>query len=157
MFEQIKQAKTKLGLALVVSAGLASTVSLWAQLGKIANFKFPDYYEQASAGNRRQVRTLILGAEAQPHLNGLVLIKQMRIENYLEDGQTNLIAQAPECWFDSSRRVASSASRLEVQSANGQFLLEGQGFLCRLTNFSLVISNNLRTVIHQDIVQATKP
>jgi len=135
---------------------------LLAQFGRgsrVKDFKFPDFFEPVPGQPRtNRLRTLITGAEAEPHLSGIVYVKEMRIERYQEDGRTNLIATAPTCVVDANQRVVSSTGRLEVVTANGQLFLEGnRGFYCQLTNFNLIVSNQVRTVIRQDLLKSVSP
>lgn len=139
---------------------LAST--LWAQLGapgRIRDFKLPEFYDPVPGQTpARRLKTLVTGAEAQPDLSGFVAVKGMRIESYLLDGRTNLVARAPQCTIDTTRRVAYSAGRVELVGNEGQFFLEGgQGFHCRLTNFALIISNRVRTVVRQAAFEPPRP
>jgi len=41
----------------------------------------------------------------------------------------------------------SSAGRIEARTGDGRMHIEGDGFLLTITNKSLTISNNVRTVI----------
>lgn len=150
-------------VALAFAAALCFAPALRAQigrLGKVKDFKFPDFYEAQGTGRNQtnRLKSLLTGAEAQPQFSGLVFVKQMRLENYLLDGQTNLIATAPECTVDTGQRAVFSTGQLQLATANGQFFIEGnEGFHCRLTNFNLFISNRVRTVIRQELIQSAKP
>lgn len=125
-----------------------------AQLGVVKDFKYPEFYEQKPGGSKQALKTLVTGAEARPQLSGWVALKQMRIESYSEEGKTNLIIRAPECLFNTGGRVASSAGSLQMQTADDRFHIQGQGFLCYLTNFSLLISNQVQTTVHRDLLKA---
>ena len=82
-----------------------------AQIGGVyKGFKLP-YYDRTTGKLKGQST----GAEAQPQKNGVdLLVQKARIEDYLEDGSTNLTATTRECFVDPKNRVAFSAGRLEV-------------------------------------------
>src|SRR5207248_1246245 len=90
--------------------------------------------------------------EVSPFTNTVYRGVGMEIENRQPDGKTNLVARAPECLFDTDSRVASSTNRLELESPNG-LSIEGVGFLCYLTNSNLIISNDVHTVVLQQLLQ----
>jgi hypothetical protein len=141
-----------LGLLPMLAAELGS-------LGPVKDFKLPVFFAEQRPGQTNQLETLLTSALAQPDPKGRLRIyhlQQVRIENYGRDGTTNLIARAPGCTLDTANRVAHSAGRLELEAADGQLQLEGEGFSCQITNASLVISNRVRAVIRKDLIK-TKP
>ena len=129
------------------------------RLGRIHNFKVAEFYEpkELGPGKTNQIKSQLTGKEAQPQLDGTIIVKTVRIEDYEPTGRTNLIAKAPECIVDGTRHAAHSTNRVQVASANGQFYLEGTGFLSSLTNIDIIISTNVRTVIRRDVLPAIKP
>ena len=139
------------------------SIPLRAQLNKMAtlrNFKIVDYFspKEMAPGQTNQVKALLTGAEAQPRPGGLVLVRQMRLDSLRPDGGTNFIIRAPECVFDYEERMARSTGRLDVASADGQFLISGrQGFACWLTNTHFNLSNRVRTEIHHDLTPLDIP
>jgi hypothetical protein len=138
----------------------AASTALWAQGGRldlIKDFKHFDYYDQAGAGQTNRLKSLVSGAEARPFSSNLIRVWRMKIESFDPNGHTNLIARAPECLLDPRERVASSTGRLEVAASEGRMLIEGEGFLCRMTNFHMIISNRVRTVIHRELLKPTNP
>ena len=122
--------------------------------GRVKNFSVPEYYDPP---HQNQVKSLLAGAEAQPQVNGKFFIKELKLETYRENGEREVVVVSPECVFDSAKRVASSASRLEVRTGDGQFSIEGAGFLWRQTNSSLIISNNVHTTIRLQLRKAEPP
>lgn len=120
-------------------------------LGRLKDFKWADLRDVAAGGAEatNRLKTLITGTEAVPQGEGMVWVKEVRIESYAADGRTNLVTEAPECLVHQTAREARSAGPLKVLTGDGRFFTEGQGFLCRLTNYSLTISNAVRTVIRQ--------
>ena len=111
------------------------------------NFSVPEYYDPP---HQNQMKSLLAGAEAQLQADGTFLIKELKLETYRENGEREIVVMSPECVYDSARRVASSASRLQIQTGDGQFSIEGEGFLWQQTNFSLIISNHVHTTIRPE-------
>ena len=149
-------------VALVASLAAATGAAVWAQMGGVGGldvirgFKNLEFYEGGGATQTHRLKSLISGAEARP-LGSNWWVSQMKIEAYDPDGRTNLIARAPECLFEPRLQIASSTGRLELAASDGRFFVEGQGFLCRRTNLYLIISNQVRTVIHHQLFPSTSP
>src|SRR5260221_11644542 len=145
------------GLFLAVASLLCFALALAGQSGELfKGFKLP-YYESAPGKNPRGfLKSQITGREARTLSNGLVSVtKGVRIEDLLADGRTNLTATAPQCIVDTKSRVAYATSRLEVETANGQLTIQGEGFFYQQTNFSLTLSNRIETTIHRELIRST--
>jgi hypothetical protein len=100
---------------------------------------------------------LILG-EGEYLPGGLVLGKVMQLEQYTPEGRTNLVARAPECLFDPAAHLAWSTGRLEIVAMDGRFVLATRhGFQANLTNTTLTLSNRVRTVLQQNLMQFAPP
>lgn len=154
------QAFGRVAAAMVCMVVLALAPLAWAQMarpGVVKGFKLPEFYEPVPGkipANR--LKTLIMGAEAEPLSRDLVAVKGMRLETYQVDRHTNVIATAPQCWVDLERRHVWSAGRLELETGDGRLSMSGSnGFYCQMTNFSMVISNHVRTVIHHAMFGST--
>ena len=139
----------KLTPALLIPAAVSATaLCVLAQPAgdrPITGFTSVDYYPPP---HELQMKTRLSGAEAQPLTGGLLLIKQLRLETFAETGKAEMIVTAPECTYDSLNGLAYSAGHLQVNSADGEFQLEGEGFLWHQTNECLNISNSARAVVH---------
>jgi len=133
--------------AMAAAVSLAVAVGVRAQtdgLRHITDFASVEYYE---APNQQQIRWRLFGAEAQPLAGGFLVIKQLRMETFATDGKPGMVVTAPECVYDTLNGVASSPGHVHVQSGDGNFRVEGDGFLWQQTNSCLIISNSVRTVI----------
>jgi hypothetical protein len=122
-------------------------------MGKVTNFKVPEYYE---APNQKQLKSLLTGAVAEPYAKGEMQIKitGLRVDTFREDGATESVVEAPECILNYQTRQAWSPGHIEAHTGDGRMRIQGDGFLLTITNKSLTISNNIRTVI-RDL--GTKP
>jgi hypothetical protein len=140
----------------VLLAAAATVLAQGSRLGIIRKFMLPEYYDLPGQTNR--VKTLVTGAEAIP-LNraGLIALNGVRIEAYSLEGRTNFTAETPSCVLDASHRSVSSTSHVAAASTDGRFLIEGTGFYLHMTNFHFIISNQVRTVIRQDLIDAATP
>ena len=152
---------TGVGLCLVLAMLLS--VSLLAQLSQnnvIRGFKLPERYETLAVGRGQtnRMRGIFIGAEGHTISKDLVRFIGVRIEHFGLDGMTNMVVVAPEAFFDNKPRVAWSTGRLEIVAMGGAMRVRGnEGFQVRMTNSTLTISNRVRTVIRQDVVNRVKP
>jgi hypothetical protein len=152
-----------LGVAICAGASwLALALAGLAQMGGVGQFKgfkLTDFYDarQRVPGRTNLLKSLVIAREAYPQSNGLILLTEMRMESYQLTGQTNVIARSPECLVDTQRRMVFSAGHLQLESGDGQLFIEGDGFLCRLTNFTLNLTNNVRTVIRRGPLESHLP
>ncbi len=108
------------------------------------DFTSEQYFE---APNEQLVKLRLSGASAEPLPGGLLEVKQLKIENFNTNRTLRAVVRAPQCTFAPLDGVASSAGHLELQSGDGKFRVEGDGFLWQQNESSLVISNRVRTVI----------
>ena len=150
----------------LAAGGLLAVALLWmvpplgAQLklvGKVRAFKVPEFYPPADGVLTNRLKMLMTGSNAQPMLSGNLLVNGLRIENFRETGLSESVMQAPQCVFEMESRTAASTGRLEMISSDGRYSIEGDGFLWRTTNSSLIISNRVRTLIRKDAVPQLDP
>lgn len=125
---------------------------------RTTNFSYFEYYDVAArvTGPRtNRLKSRLHGAEGQYLSNDLVRVSTARFEHYPEEGRgTNLIALTPGCVLDRRGRELSSTNTLRVWANDGQFYLEGDsGFLYEMTNSTFFVSNRVRTVLQQSLMQ----
>jgi hypothetical protein len=146
----VKWCVALLALACAVAWGwfVSPVLAQTSSVGTASDFKTSEYFDPP---HENQVKLLVTGAEAQMQSGGRYLIRNLKLETFRENGQRELTVEAPECLFDSARRVASSAGHLQVEAGDGRFRVEGDGFLCNLQSdkSSLTISNRVRTLIRE--------
>lgn len=141
------------GLLVVALLWLAPPLAAqFTMVGKVKDFKVPDYYPAIPGVATNRLKTLLTGSNAQPQLGGLLLVNGLRIESFRETGPSESVILAPQCLFEMASRNASSTGRLEMFSSDGRFSIAGDGFLWRAANASLIISNRVRTFIRKDAV-----
>lgn len=136
-----------LGMAL---AGIAQQVPV----GHATDFVSSTYFEPP---NEQRVKLKLSGAEALPLPGGLQDIRQLKIETFDVTGKTEMVVRAPQCNYALLDGVANSAGHMELQTGDGRFRIEGDGFLWRQNDQLLIISNNVHTVIKSGVLQFSPP
>lgn len=115
-----------------------------SSMGRARDFTSESYFEPP---HEQQVKMKLSGADASPLPDGLMDVKQLHIELFAVDGKRQLVVRAPQCTYSPLDGLARSSGRLELQTGDGQFRLEGEGFLWQQGDSSLTISNHVHTVI----------
>ena len=123
----------------------------------IKNFSAaPEFYP---APHHAQMKSMLECAEAEMLGGDQVLGKELKLQMFREDGQRELLVEAPQCLYDTRLRMAHSPGKLRVQSGDGKLSIEGTGFLFQQTNSTLWISNDVQTVVLPGLTNksASKP
>ncbi|HKQ38473.1 MAG TPA: LptA/OstA family protein, partial [Verrucomicrobiae bacterium] len=81
---------------------------------------------------------------------------QPRITHYFPDGRTNLVATSPACFLDLKQRTVFSTNLLTVVAGTNQMTVQGIGYFGHLTNLFLIFSNDVRTVIRQELASSSR-
>jgi len=123
-------------------------------LGYVTNFSSVTYFEPP---HEQQVKARLSGAEETPLPGGLLGVKQLQIESFNVAGKLEMVVRAPQCTYALLDHVASSPGHLELQTGDGKFHTEGEGFLWRQNESLLIISNNVHTVIKSGILNLSAP
>jgi hypothetical protein len=109
-----------------------------------SGFSSVDYFDPP---NQMQISSRFSGIEGHPLSEDLFLVKQMKLETFDTNGAPRYIIEAPECVYDHTRGLASSAGPLDVRQADGEVELTGVGFLWREDDKFLTVSNQVLTQI----------
>lgn len=102
--------------------------------------------------NEAQPKTMLEGAQAQLQPDGLYSLKEAKLKTFSTNGTLEIIAETPQCVFDSPKRTASSDRQLQLRTSDGRFFIEGEGFLWTQASSSLIISNRVHTIIRKDLL-----
>ena len=145
--------------SLAAGAGLLFAIALGvgAQqngLQHANNFTSTEYYGPT---NQQQIKSILSGAEALPQPGGLLIIKQLKLEMFSPDGRLEWVVNAPKCIYETFKGVANSSGHLQVQTGDGKFRTDGDGFLWQQSEQKLNISNNVCTVIENGAAITIKP
>src|ERR1017187_1460007 len=111
---------------------------------EIADLRVPEDYPPQ---NQAQMKSLLEAAKALPLSNNVSLLIQVKMQTFRTNGQPQWLVQTPRCFHDSDRHAANSTEPLHVQTADGKFYTDGDGFLWTETNSMLVISNHVHTAV----------
>jgi lipopolysaccharide export system protein LptA len=136
--------------ALLLLIGVGSGLGQANLPGVVTGYNATRYYP---APNFRQMEMKLTGAEAM-QLPGAA--KQFRIikpvfVSFEPTGATQVTIETPECIFDetdSKARRVSSTETLAMRTGDGRFSIVGKGFLWRQEEKILIISNDVRAVVH---------
>ena len=147
----------------VLLPGATAQNNLLSRFAKAENYKVPlSYYEGQFRG---QARAMLMGKEATMAPDGRTYnLKGMRLESYRTDGSLESTVESPDCIYDHNAKTVRSASRLKLQTVSptnavpikgaenlpGLFL-EGVGFEWDQATGKLAVSNEVHTVLHQEL------
>jgi hypothetical protein len=112
--------------------------------GRILEFEIPEFYPPP---NENRIKSIIRGGQAEPKNDGLFWIQQPTIVLISLTGETNLVAQASECYYDLSRRCAWSTSWIIAQIGDGKVIIRGEGFTWKQDEAVLTITNSVNAKI----------
>jgi len=115
-------------------------------LGTASRFSTSEYFDPP---NQSQMKYQLTGAEARQESGGLLRITQVKLQTFRESGERQIVVEAPECLYESSKRVVNSAGRLRVQTGDERFSVEGEGFLWQANEEFLTISNQVRALLQR--------
>jgi hypothetical protein len=104
-----------------------------------------------------QMKSYLEGSEAEPAADGMILIRDAKLQTFTETGAHEMTVKAPQCIFDSRQHTVSSAGPLQVQTYDNKLLLQGVGFFWQETNSDLIISNQVRTTITGPLTNSFTP
>jgi lipopolysaccharide export system protein LptA len=139
-------------LALLLACLFQERANSQVQMGGL---KLQELYPKRGPGDTNRLKYLITSIRAQVAGPSRYRAQGMRIENLSEDGTTNIVAKATECFLNNKDRTATSTNLLELEAGNG-LKMEGYGFNCQLTNFTLYLSNRVRTWISRSLAEGNR-
>jgi lipopolysaccharide export system protein LptA len=112
-------------------------------------FRLSEYYDPP---NETKMKSSVEGAKAELGPDGRYLVTEAKWRTFRTNSEVELVAEAPQCLYDRSRRTISSPGPLRVQIADGKFSIEGEGFLYQQTNSALLVSNRVHTILHPELL-----
>jgi lipopolysaccharide export system protein LptA len=112
-------------------------------------FKFTEYYDPPHGA---QLKSLLACVRAQRQPDGRFLITDAKYRTFRATGEGELNVEAPQCTYDQRQRSISSAGPFRAQTADGNFSIEGEGFLYQTAKATLLVSNRVHTIIHPGLL-----
>lgn len=118
------------------------------------DFTSDQYYEPP---HEQQIKIRLSGASASPLPDGAQDVRSLKIEKFGLDGKIEVVVRAPQCTYSMFSGEASSSGHFEMETGDGRIQTEGDGFLWRQSDDSLIISNHVQTVIKTGILKLNLP
>ena len=72
--------------------------------------------------------SILTGTEAVFQADGIMLLTDPRLVTVTDDGKTNLVFTASECFYDQDKKTIRSPGELSLSTGDGQMQLKGVGF-----------------------------
>ncbi len=118
----------------------------------IKGFKIAEPY---GPPHETQIKSVLEGGMALPLTGGMILFSNgVILRHFSETNTLQMVVRASQCLYDSTNHLFGSAGPIQMQTADGRFTIEGEGFYVQQTNSSLVISNKVHTTILGELLQA---
>lgn len=113
----------------------------------IKKFKAPlEYFEPPY---ELQVKSYLEGAEAEPQGDGLILLRDAKLQTFQTNGTPEMTMTAPQCFFNMKDQSVNSAGPFQMWTSDNALLQEGVGFFWQKTNSELIISNRVQTTVRR--------
>ncbi len=142
--------KSAVLLALLAASVPAGFLLRAQRLVDVSGSKFAEYYP---VPNDTKIKSMLEAAKAVQQPDGRTfLITKAKLQTYRLTGEGEQVVEAPECLYNADSHAISSSGPLLMRTADGQFYLEGEGFLWQPTNSVLFVSNKVHTVVHAKLV-----
>jgi lipopolysaccharide export system protein LptA len=141
-----------ISMALLTFLSPLSSVKSRAQtFGSMKGFKVAEPYP---APNEKQTKSLLEAGKAVLVPGGALLSEGVTLQAFTVTNTLQLVVRAEHCFYNSSNHSVNSAGPLQMQTADGKFRIEGEGFFWQQTNSSLIVSNKVHTLIQADLLQS---
>ncbi|HYE30639.1 MAG TPA: hypothetical protein VEH27_04370 [Methylomirabilota bacterium] len=112
--------------------------------GKLKNYQAPSM----DGGKRAKVT----GREAEPVGNGLYRLTEARVETFNTNGQSDMVIEAPLAFYNQNTRMAFSPGALKAVTHAGKLTISGVGFEWGQSGSDLILSNDVRAVVSQELL-----
>jgi hypothetical protein len=129
--------------ALLLPAAAMAQLPVLDFAGSASKLSTVTYWD---APYEQQVKLRLTGAEMLPLPGSLFDVKGLVVNRFGTDGKLQAVMESPQCTYALVENEVSSAGPLDVHLGD-RVHVEGVGFLWRQNAQSLVISNQVRTVI----------
>ncbi|MFM2081537.1 MAG: hypothetical protein RL380_228 [Verrucomicrobiota bacterium] len=140
--------------ALLVARAFAGETPVLPEEGVLKGFVDPIHYPPPNQNQLWQVRR---AAEARPQGNTNILLTDVTVETYTTNGALELSAHAPLCDWNIRSNTASSTGRVQITGGDGKLRHEADGFLWDNNAAKIFFSNNVHTVIQNELAAVKKP
>jgi lipopolysaccharide export system protein LptA len=106
--------------------------------------------------HEQQNKSVLVAGKALLLPGGNALLSDgVTVRFFSETNTPQLVVRAQQCVYNSTNRSVNSSGPIQMQTADGKFTIEGEGFYLLQTNSSLIISNNVHTTIQADLLHSS--
>jgi lipopolysaccharide export system protein LptA len=127
-----------------------SAAHVGAQTAEGSKFKaIGDFFDPP---NERQMKDMIESARWR-HQGSQSALYDVKVQTFETNGAVQLIIEAPESFYDETRKTVNSPGPVHFRTADGRFSLSGVGYLWLQTNSTLYISNQVQT----ELIETNSP
>ena len=130
---------------------LHTTVSHAQTFGAMKGFKVAEPY---GPPYEKQTKSKLEAGKALLVPGGALLSEGVTLQIFTETNTPLLLVRAEHCFYNLSNHCVNSDGPLQMQTADGKFRIEGEGFFLQQTNSSMVVSNKVHTLIQADLLQS---
>lgn len=135
----------KLALLYVFFALFCVAIASSQSTGNMSVNKFKAPLEYCDPPFNLQVRTYLESAQADPQGEGLILLRDAKLETFETNGTPQMTITTPQCTFNMKDQTVNSAGPFKMWTSDNGLLQEGVGFFWQKTNSELTISNSVQT------------
>ena len=143
--------------AALALAGLLLAAGAQAQLMPVSSGTNLSTVIYCDPPHEQQVKARLSGAQMSSLPGTLYDVKKLRIETFGTNGAPEAVVEAPQCIYAPLDGVANSPGHLDMTLDDGRIHVQGEGFLWHQNEYSLIISNQQRTVIKMGTWKLTTP
>jgi hypothetical protein len=123
--------------------------------GSIKKFKAP--LEYCDPPFELQVKSYLEGAEAEPQGDGMILLRNAKLQTFQTNGALEMTITAPQCFFNMKDQTVNSAGPFQMRTSDDALLQEGVGFFWQKTNSEFIISNSVQTTVKGHMTNSFAP
>lgn len=121
----------------------------------IKKFKAPlEYFDPPY---ELQVKSYLEGAEAEPQGDGLILLRDAKLQTFQTNGTPEMTVTTPKCIFNMKDQTVNSAGPFQMWTSDNALLQEGVGFFWEKTNSEFIISNSVQTTVRGRMTNSLVP
>ena len=121
----------------------------------IKKFKAPmEYFDPPF---ELQVKSYLEGAEALPQGDGMILVRDAKLQTFQTNGTPEMTITTPQCFFNMKDQTVNSAGPFQMWTSDNALLQEGVGFFWQKTNSEFIISNSVQTTVRGRMTNSFVP
>ena len=142
----------------LIAAVLLLHAAIPAPAQTVQGFMWPIFFKRSEMqqGQTNFVKAVVTGVSATTLTNGNNLVDKPHIDFMFPQGGTNVVAISPACFLDQKQQVVFSTNVLTLVAGTNRMRVDGVGYFGNLSNMFLIFSNDVRTVIRQEVAASSR-